>query len=271
MNHTDEKKSFEELQALCKKIRRQIITMIGEAKSGHPGGSLSAVEILVTLYYDVMKHDPANPAWEDRDRFLLSKGHGCPVLYATLAELGYTPADELNNLRKLGSIYQGHPDRRFIPALEASTGDRDAGEGRTVSEFVLTMDVERNSFFMIRLVVIPLALIVMLSWSVFWMERSSLGDRISVSFIGILTAVSYQILTAGIQPQIAYFTLFHGFLNLSLLIMCATVVVNLVVGALDRQGRTALGDRVDRRCRWIFPVIFFGLNLVMLVVAFLFF
>ncbi len=122
-----EKKSLEELQALAKEIRRNIVKMIGAAKSGHPGGSLSAVEIVVTLYYDVMRHDPQNPSWPDRDRFILSKGHACPVLYATLAELGYTPKDELMRLRKLGSIYQGHPDRRFLPVLEASTGSLGQG------------------------------------------------------------------------------------------------------------------------------------------------
>lgn len=116
-----------QLEAIAKQTRRYIIEMITAAKSGHPGGSLSAVEILVTLYFDVMRHDPANPKWPDRDRFLLSKGHACPVLYAILAECGYTPVDELKNLRKLGSIYQGHPDVRFIPALEASTGS--LGEG----------------------------------------------------------------------------------------------------------------------------------------------
>jgi transketolase len=117
----------EELQSIAKKIRRDIIQMIGAAKSGHPGGSLSAVEILVTLFYDVMRHDPKNPAWPERDRFLLSKGHAAPVLYSVMAELGYTPADQLNTLRKLGSIYQGHPDRRFIPALEGSTGSLGLG------------------------------------------------------------------------------------------------------------------------------------------------
>ena len=116
-----------ELQAIAKQIRRDIIEMITAAKSGHPGGSLSAVEILVTLYFDVMRHDPANPKWPDRDRFILSKGHARPVLYAVMAESGYTPKDQLKNLRKLGSIYQGHPDVRFIPALEASTGS--LGEG----------------------------------------------------------------------------------------------------------------------------------------------
>jgi transketolase len=121
------KKNLEELQEMCKRVRRHIIEMTGAAKSGHPGGSLSAVEILVTLFFDVMKHDPANPQWPDRDRFILSKGHGCPVLYAVMAECGYTPVDQLKTLRKLGSPYQGHPDKRFIPALEASTGSLGQG------------------------------------------------------------------------------------------------------------------------------------------------
>ncbi len=115
------------LASICKQIRRHIITMTGAAKSGHPGGSLSAVEIVTTLYWDVMRHDPARPDWPDRDRFILSKGHAAPVLYAALAECGYTPKEALNTLRKLGSIYQGHPDKRFIPVLEASTGS--LGEG----------------------------------------------------------------------------------------------------------------------------------------------
>ena len=101
--------------------------MTGAAKSGHPGGSLSAVEILVTLYYDVMRHDPANPEWPGRDRFILSKGHAAPVLYAVMAECGYAPVDQLTTLRKLGSPFQGHPDKRFLPALEASTGSLGQG------------------------------------------------------------------------------------------------------------------------------------------------
>ena len=111
----------------ARRMRREIIEMIGAAKSGHPGGSLSAVELVVTLYFDVLRHDPSNPKWPDRDRFILSKGHAAPVLYAAMAEAGYTPIDQLNTLRKLGSIYQGHPDVRFIPSLEASTGS--LGEG----------------------------------------------------------------------------------------------------------------------------------------------
>jgi len=120
-------KPVAELQALAKVIRRDIIEMIGTAGSGHPGGSLSAVEILVELYFEFMRIDPKNPKWPDRDRFILSKGHACPVLYSVMAEAGFCPKDELNTLRKLGSIYQGHPDIRFLPSLEASTGS--LGEG----------------------------------------------------------------------------------------------------------------------------------------------
>lgn len=119
-----------DLQPFCKQIRRHIVQMITDAKSGHPGGSLSAVELLAVLYKEVMRHDPKNPTWPERDRFILGKGHACPVLYSLMAECGYTPVEELSTFRTLGSIYQGHPDRRFIPALEASTGS--LGEGLSV-------------------------------------------------------------------------------------------------------------------------------------------
>ena len=125
-------KSLEELQAIAKQIRRDIIEMIAAAGSGHPGGSLSAVEILVTLYFGgAMHQDPANPKWADRDRIILSKGHAAPVPYSAMAEAGYVPKDKLNTLRKLGSIYQGHPDVRFIPELDASTGS--LGEGVSIA------------------------------------------------------------------------------------------------------------------------------------------
>ncbi|MBK5290935.1 MAG: transketolase [Acidobacteriia bacterium] len=120
--------SLEQLEARCKTIRRHIIEMISAAKSGHPGGSLSAVEILVSLYMGGhLHHDPSNPTWAHRDRFLLSKGHACPVLYSVLAECGYVPVDQLNTFRRLGSIYQGHPDRRFMPILDGSTGSLGQG------------------------------------------------------------------------------------------------------------------------------------------------
>ncbi len=117
-----------QLSAVCKTIRRHIVSMVGAAKSGHPGGSLSAVELLVSLYFGGhLRHDPKNPRWKERDRFILSKGHACPVLYAVMAESGYCPVDQLNTLRQMGSIYQGHPDRRFMPVLEASTGSLGVG------------------------------------------------------------------------------------------------------------------------------------------------
>ena len=137
-----------------------------------------------------------------------------------------------------------------------------AGRLGVASTFVVDMDVERKSLFMVRLVMVPLVLIVMLSWSVFWMDQSSLGDRISVSFIGILTVVAYQFMLSEILPRISYLTLTNGFLNMSFFVMCASVVVNLWVGSLDRRGQTATGDRIDRRCRWIFPVVYFGLLLL---------
>jgi transketolase len=122
-------KSLEELQVIAKRVRREIVEMIGAAGSGHPGGSLSAVEIVVELYFNTMRIEPKNPKWPLRDRFILSKGHAAPVLYAVMAEVGYpdTPLDKLNTLRKMGSMYQGHPDMRFIPSLEASTGSLGLG------------------------------------------------------------------------------------------------------------------------------------------------
>jgi transketolase len=120
-------KSVAELAEIAKHVRRDIIEMIAAAGSGHPGGSLSAVEIIVQLYFDFMNIDPREPKKPDRDRFILSKGHAAPVLYSVMAEMGLAPKDQLNTLRKLGSVYQGHPDTRFLPNLEASTGS--LGEG----------------------------------------------------------------------------------------------------------------------------------------------
>lgn len=143
-----------------------------------------------------------------------------------------------------------------------------AGSRGIASAFIVGVDVQRNSFFISRFVIVPLFIIVLLSFSVFWMDRSSLGDRISVSFIGILTGVAYQIVLSDHLPRISYVTLMHGFLNLSFLAMCATVVINLVVGTLDKNGRQEAGDRIDRRCRWIFPLAYFGLLGVMIWVTF---
>src|SRR5882762_2652499 len=122
--------SIAELKRLANRLRIEIIKMIGTAGSGHPGGSLSEVELLSALYFRVLRHDPKNPNWPDRDRFILSKGHGCPALYAVLAEAGYIDRSVLGTLRKLGSPLQGHPDKRFLPVLEANTGS--LGQGISV-------------------------------------------------------------------------------------------------------------------------------------------
>lgn len=136
-----------------------------------------------------------------------------------------------------------------------------------MSMIVLQVDVRRQAFFILRLVVLPLALIVCLSFAVFWMDRSSLGDRISVSFIGILTGVTYQLVMSQSMPQISYPTLMHAFLYLSFLTMCATVVINLAVGTLDKAKRYESGDRVDYACRWIFPTAYLSVLVVLASVA----
>ena len=122
--------SVTELKRLANRLRIEIIKMIGAAGSGHPGGSLSEVELLAALYFRVLRHNPKDAEWANRDRFILSKGHGCPALYAVLAEAGYIDYSVLSTLRKLGSPLQGHPDRRFLPALEANTGS--LGQGISV-------------------------------------------------------------------------------------------------------------------------------------------
>ncbi|MGI6554111.1 MAG: transketolase [Bacillota bacterium] len=111
-------------------IRSHIIAMVGEAGSGHPGGSLSAADILAVLYFHHMNIDAARPDWEHRDRFILSKGHAAPVLYAALAEAGFFPVKELSKLRKLGHMLQGHPDSSRTPGVEISSGS--LGQGLAV-------------------------------------------------------------------------------------------------------------------------------------------
>jgi len=114
--------SVKQMEAVAKRLRRHIISMTGKAGSGHPGGSLSAVEIVTALYFKVLRHKPQDPCWADRDRLILSKGHAAPLLYATLAECGYFPVDELATLRQLDSRLQGHTDRVATPGVEMSAG-----------------------------------------------------------------------------------------------------------------------------------------------------
>jgi len=119
------------LKETASRIRMDIVEMVHAAGSGHPGGSLSAADILSTLYFEKMNVDPQNPKKDDRDRFVLSKGHAAPVLYATLARRGYFNPEILKTLRVMGSILQGHPDMKKVPGVEFSTGS--LGQGFSVS------------------------------------------------------------------------------------------------------------------------------------------
>ena len=116
-----------ELEKMANEIRKDIVTAVHSAKSGHPGGSLSSADIFTYLYFEEMNVDPANPKWEDRDRFVLSKGHVAPGLYSTLAEKGYFPKEDLKTLRHTGSYLQGHPDMKHIPGVDMSSGSLGQG------------------------------------------------------------------------------------------------------------------------------------------------
>jgi len=128
MNYSQEK--IKELESKAKLIRRHIIKMLVIAGSGHPGGSLSSADIVTCLYFSKLRHSSKDPKWPDRDRFVMSKGHCCPLLYACLAESGYFPVEELWTLRKIGSRLQGHPDMIKTPGVEMSTGS--LGQGLAV-------------------------------------------------------------------------------------------------------------------------------------------
>lgn len=128
------KKSIGELEEISSTTRKLILETLAEARSGHPGGSLSAVEILVALYYDVMRHDPKNPRWPDRDRFILSKGHAAPLLYCILAQQGYFPIEELKTLRKINSKLQGHPDTKKTIGVEMCAGSEGVGLSFAIGE-----------------------------------------------------------------------------------------------------------------------------------------
>ena len=119
------------LETIARECRVQIIRMLTHAGSGHPGGSLSVIDLLTTLYFGRLRHDPQRPDWPDRDRVVLSKGHAVPALYTVMAKSGYFPESRLVTLRKLGSPLQGHPDRTALPGIEAATGS--LGQGLSVS------------------------------------------------------------------------------------------------------------------------------------------
>jgi transketolase len=135
-----------ELQQIARRLRRDIIDMTTEAGSGHPSSSMSAIDLLVGLYCSgVLRHDPKQPAWPDRDRFILSKGHATPALYAILAERGYFPHDQLGSLRRIGSPLEGHPNMRRLAGVEASTGS--LGQGLSIGlGHALAGRIDRRSY-----------------------------------------------------------------------------------------------------------------------------
>lgn len=131
-NYNDTKRSTEQLEFIANQIRTSIITMLEEAGSGHSAGPLGLADIFTTLYFRVLKHDPENPDWEERDLFILSNGHCVPVQYATMAEAGYFHKTELKTLRKFGSRLQGHPERQKLPGLETTSGPLGSGLSQAI-------------------------------------------------------------------------------------------------------------------------------------------
>ncbi|HLL53245.1 MAG TPA: transketolase [Myxococcaceae bacterium] len=133
------------LREISGRLRLDIIEMISKAGSGHPGGSLSVIDLVTTLYFSRMKHDPKRPDWPERDRFVLSKGHAVPALYAVMAEAGYFPREELLTLRQLNSRLQGHPVNHMLPGIEACTGS--LGQGLSVAQgMALASKLDGNRF-----------------------------------------------------------------------------------------------------------------------------
>ncbi len=139
--------------------------------------------------------------------------------------------------------------------------------GGTSSTFVMTADVQRWPLYAMRLVVFPMGMIVMATWVVFWMDRTAVGDRINVSFVGILTVVAYQIVTAGIMPQVAYITLMNAFINLCFTATLATVAANLLVGHYATTGQGEKAERIERIFRWLFPGTFVATGLIFTFLA----
>lgn len=141
------------------------------------------------------------------------------------------------------------------------------GTGKSAA-FVFSLEVHRQSFYVVRLVILPLLIIVTLSWCVFWMNRDSLAERMSVTFVGLLTSVAYQSLLGDIMPHISYITFVNAFISLGFILMGASAAINLLVCLYDRNGKHALGELIDRRSRWGFPIAYAALTLLAFVATF---
>ena len=141
-------KKISDLKIMANSVRQDIITSLTEAKSGHSAGPLGMTDIFTALYFNVLKHNPKNPKWNGRDRVVLSNGHICPVLYATMANAGYFPKKELMTLRKLGTRLQGHPHREALPGLETTSGPLGSGLSQAAGmAYALKLDGKKNKVF----------------------------------------------------------------------------------------------------------------------------
>lgn len=141
-------KKLQFLEEMANKIRQDIIEMLVEAKSGHSAGPLGMADIFTALYFHVLNHNPKNPGWPDRDRVVVSNGHICPVLYATLANAGYFPMEELMTLRKLNSRLQGHPHRNSLPGLETTSGPLGSGISQAIGmALAARLDKKKNRVY----------------------------------------------------------------------------------------------------------------------------
>jgi len=174
-------------------------------------------------------------------------GHGCGEIDLQVEEVNKDCLDSI----KVPEWSLANPSllAMKIPGIAASPEKQTA---------VYRIEATRQSFYMRRLILFPMVIIALLSFSIFWMEKSSLSDRNSVSFVGVLTAVAYQQIVVGVMPPASYVTYMHGALIMSFLLMSATVPVNFLVAELDKRGRKDLGDKVDRTGRWLFPLLYFG-------------
>jgi len=136
---------IKQLNLIANEVRQDVVKMIYEAKSGHSAGSIGLADIFVALYSNVLYHDPDNPDWPERDRFVLSNGHVCPVLYAVLANTGYFPKEELMTLRKLGTRLQGHPHRTLLPGIETSSGPLGQGLSQAIGMALVSKTEKKKS------------------------------------------------------------------------------------------------------------------------------
>ena len=179
------------------------------------------------------------------------------------AEVILEPDPEWTAIRSHSSVHQWRLGRIESIAFR-DTSTMESGRTANISAVSFRFGAERDPRFLLRVIVLPLLILVGLSLSVFWMDSEQLSDRMGISFLGILTVVAFQIVVSDMLPRIPYFTILSSFLLISYLTLVAGVVINLFVGWLDRRGKVQVANLVDRRCRWVFPMVFIAANAVMI-------